>query len=85
MTEQIFLLLGLFGLFWWLAFIALQPFGVVTQDEAGDHVPGTPPSAPVRPRLLRKAWQATLCAALGVIAVVLAARWGILPEEILNP
>lgn len=50
---------------WWLAFIALLPFGDRTQIDEGNVVPGTEPSAPVAPRLGRKAiW------ALGIALVV---------------
>lgn len=38
---------------WWIVLFAVLPFGVRTQDEAGDVVPGTPESAPAKPRLLR--------------------------------
>jgi predicted secreted protein len=40
---------------WWLAFFAMLPFGVRSQLEEGEVVPGTEPSAPVAPRLRRKA------------------------------
>lgn len=32
---------------WWLAFFLVLPFGQVTQEEAGEVVPGTVSSAPV--------------------------------------
>jgi predicted secreted protein len=38
---------------WWITLFAVLPFGVRTQDEEGSVVPGTPESAPARPRLLR--------------------------------
>jgi len=38
---------------WWIVLFAVLPFGVRTQDEDGSVVPGTPGSAPTRPRLLR--------------------------------
>jgi predicted secreted protein len=54
---------------WWLAFFALLPVGVRSQLEEGNVVPGTEPSAPVTPRLWRKAGWAL------VIALVV---WGAL-------
>jgi predicted secreted protein len=45
--------LGLFFVIWWTLLFAVLPFGVRTQAEAGDIVPGTPASAPVLPRLKR--------------------------------
>ena len=39
---------------WWIVLFAVLPFGVKTQAEEGDVVPGTPKSAPGLPLLLRK-------------------------------
>jgi len=39
---------ALFFMIWWLVLFAVLPFGVVTQDETNDVVPGTPGSAPTR-------------------------------------
>ena len=33
---------------WWMTLFAVLPFGVRTQDEDGDVVPGTPGSAPAK-------------------------------------
>jgi predicted secreted protein len=38
---------------WWIVLFAVLPFGVRTQQEEGSVVPGTPESAPHKPRLLR--------------------------------
>jgi predicted secreted protein len=38
---------------WWTVLFAVLPFGVRTQGEAGEVVPGTPASAPATTRLLR--------------------------------
>ncbi len=37
---------------WWITLFAVLPFGLRTQDEAGDIVPGTHASAPTKPRFL---------------------------------
>ncbi len=42
------LALALYFMIWWLVLFAVLPFGVVTQDETADVVPGTPGSAPAR-------------------------------------
>jgi predicted secreted protein len=47
------LAIALYVMIWWITLFAVLPFGVSTQGEAGDVVPGTPASAPVTPRLLR--------------------------------
>lgn len=54
---------------WWLAFFVMLPVGVRSQLEEGSVVPGTEPSAPIAPRLWRKALWA-LVIALGVWAVL---------------
>lgn len=40
--------IALYFMIWWLVLFAVLPFGVVTQDEMSDVVPGTPGSAPTR-------------------------------------
>jgi predicted secreted protein len=55
---------------WWLVLFAVMPWGMRTQDEAGETVLGTPRSAPVKPRLLAKAIATTI-----VAAVVVGALW----------
>jgi predicted secreted protein len=36
---------------WWIALFVVLPFGVHSQHEMNDIVPGTEPGAPARPRL----------------------------------
>jgi predicted secreted protein len=38
---------------WWIMLFAVLPFGVRTQGEDGNVVPGTPESAPAQQRMLR--------------------------------
>lgn len=45
--------IAVYFVIWWIVLFAVLPFGVRTQHEAGEIVPGTPASAPVAPRLLR--------------------------------
>lgn len=47
------LAIALYFIIWWTTLFAVLPFGVRTQAESGDVVPGTPASAPVLPRLRR--------------------------------
>ncbi len=50
---------------WWLVFFTTLPFGIKAPEEVGQAVvPGTVPSAPVRPRLWLKAGIATLVSAV---------------------
>lgn len=49
---------------WWLAFFMMLPVGVRSQLEDGSVVPGSEPSAPIAPRLWRKAVWALVIALL---------------------
>ncbi len=64
--------LALYFIIWWMVLFAVLPFGLTTQEEAGDIVPGTPGSAPARSRMLRIFLINTVVAAI-VFAVVWAA------------
>ncbi len=51
----------LFLTIWFVVLFAVLPFGIRSQHEAGDYVPGTDPGAPVEPRLFIKAvWTTAL-------------------------
>jgi predicted secreted protein len=46
--------LAIYFMIWWIILFAMLPFGLNrTQEEAGEIVPGTEPSAPNRPRFLK--------------------------------
>ncbi len=47
------ILIAIYIFIWWTSLFAVLPFGVRTQQEEGSVVPGTPESAPAKPRLLR--------------------------------
>jgi predicted secreted protein len=64
------LAIALYFVIWWTTLFAVLPFGVRTQGEAGEIVPGTPASAPVKPRL---AWVAGVNTI--VSAIVFAVIW----------
>jgi len=61
--------LAIYIFIWWITLFAVLPFGVRTQDEAGEVVPGTPGSAPAKQRMLRIFMINTLVA-LVVFAIV---------------
>ena len=48
---------------WWTILFAVLPWGVRSQEESDDVVPGTEPGAPVSPLLVKKAIATTLVAA----------------------
>jgi predicted secreted protein len=67
--------LALYFIIWWTVLFAVLPFGVHTQGEAGEVVPGTPASAPVAPRMLRTFAITTVVAGV-VFALVYAVLVG---------
>jgi predicted secreted protein len=71
-TVRITFALAIYLVIWWTVLFAILPLGVRTQGEDGSVVPGTPESAPTRPRLVRVVVLTTLVSAV-VFALVLAA------------
>ena len=49
---------------WWITLFAVLPFGVRSQHETGEIVPGSEAGAPIRPLLLKKVIANTILAAL---------------------
>lgn len=54
---------------WWIVLFATLPWGVRTQQEDESIIPGTAPSAPVQPMLLRKA-AATTVISVAIVALI---------------
>jgi predicted secreted protein len=65
---------------WWIVLFAVLPFGVRTQAEEGSVVPGTPESAPAKPRLLRIFLINTL-----VASIVFALVYGAIVYKVVTP
>ena len=55
--------LAIFVLIWWVVLFAVLPWGIRSQHEGGEMVPGTDPGAPTTFRLGRKLLWTTLVAA----------------------
>jgi predicted secreted protein len=81
---------AIYFIIWWMVLFAVLPFGVRSQVEAGDVVPGSDPGAPALPKLWSKVLWTTLVSA-GVFAIFqviyryrlislddLATLWGLL-------
>ncbi len=64
--------IAVYFIIWWVTLFAILPFGVRTQDEAGDVAPGTVSSAPHRSRIGVK-----LLATTVVSAIVFSVLWGL--------
>ena len=57
--------LAIYFMIWWIVLFAVLPFGMRrTQQEAGDVLPGSEPSAPERPHFLRVVIITTVLATL---------------------
>ena len=68
--------LAVYFVIWWLVLFAVLPWGVRTQAEAGTVEPGSPESAPVHPRLAKKAVITTLVAAIVFVLVYIVHAQG---------
>ncbi len=53
---------------WWLVLFMVLPWGVTSQRDAGEIVPGTADGAPVKPQLIKKAL---------ITTGIATAAWGI--------
>jgi predicted secreted protein len=66
---SIFTALAIYFVVWWLVLFAVLPWGVRSQDESGEVVPGTDPGAPILPNLKRKLVWTT------IVATVVFSAW----------
>lgn len=73
--------IALYFVIWWTTLFAVLPIGVRTQGEAGDVVPGTPASAPAKPRVLWILGVNTLVSAVVFAIVWLAVVYQLVPIE----
>ena len=67
----------LYAVTWFMTLFCVLPIRTVSQDEAKDIVPGTPPGAPAGEVMKRKAWITTLIATpiWAVIVAVIMSGW----------
>ena len=76
---------AIYFIIWWLTLFAVLPFGVRTQGEDGDVVPGTPESAPAKPQLVRVFITTTLVAALMFAVIWAAVEFGWISRDLFSP
>jgi predicted secreted protein len=78
--------LAIYTFIWWITLFAVLPFGVRTQHEDGNIVPGTPESAPAQQRMVRIFLINTLVASVvfAIVYVIISYRL-ISPENIPLP
>ena len=61
--------LAVYFVIWWTSLFAILPFGIRSQREAGEVVPGSDPGAPARPRLALRLLANTIVAGAIWLAV----------------
>jgi predicted secreted protein len=71
------LAIAVYFIIWWTVLFAVLPIGVRTQGEEGSVVPGTPESAPVRPRYLLILGLTTLLSTAVFALVYALLVWGL--------
>jgi predicted secreted protein len=71
--------IAIYVVIWWVVLFAMLPIGVRTQAEEGEVSPGTPESAPHRPRLLPKMLATTV-----VASIVFAAVYAIVVHRVIT-
>jgi predicted secreted protein len=62
--------IAVFVTIWWILLFAVLPFGVQSQHESAEIVPGSDPGAPVAPRLVLKAVWTTGLSLIAFIALM---------------
>jgi predicted secreted protein len=68
--------IAIYILIWWVVLFAMLPIGVRTQGEDEAIVPGTPASAPTRPRLIRVVLLTTATSAVMFVLI-----WALLRSD----
>lgn len=59
--------LAVYFVIWWTILFAILPFGIKSQQETGEIVPGSDPGAPARPQLLKRVlWNTVVSAVIWV-------------------
>jgi predicted secreted protein len=67
--------IAVYFIIWWLTLFIVLPFGVRSQAEADQLVPGTEPGAPLKPRLWIKLLINTCLAGIVFLGWVVATRY----------
>ena len=62
-------IIAVYFVVWWIVLFAVLPWGMRTQEEEGEVVLGTVPSAPHNPKLFRKAIATSIVAAIVTLGI----------------
>jgi predicted secreted protein len=65
-------IIAIYFVLWWVVLLAVLPWGVHSQQESGEVIPGTDPGAPSAPSIWRKLVWTTIISAvvLGIFATI---------------
>jgi predicted secreted protein len=69
--------LAIYFIIWWLALFVVLPWGVRSQQEAGEVLPGSDPGAPAIPLIGRKLIATTVVATVCFVAFLLLRNSGL--------
>jgi predicted secreted protein len=77
-------IIAIYFIIWWVVLFAVLPWGVRSQEESGEVIPGTDPGAPVAHRIWMKLIWTTVVASVvfGVLYGIYAG--GLIPLEFLK-
>lgn len=79
------LAVAIYFIVWWTVLFAVLPIGLRTQEEEGNVVPGTPESAPARPRFLFIIGLTSLISAVVFALIYAVVVWRIVDWDRLFP
>lgn len=77
-------ILAIYFIIWWTVLFAVLPFGVRSQHEAGDVVPGSDPGAPAIHRVWGKMLWTTVIASVIFAIFYVVYTQGLIPYEWLS-
>jgi len=73
--------IAVYFVLWWVVLFAVLPWGVRSQEESGEVVPGTDPGAPTFPALWRKLMWTTISSGIMFVLGALLFRYQIVTLE----
>ncbi len=75
--------IAIYFIIWWVVLFAVLPWGVHSQQESGEVVPGTDPGAPAVHRVWRKLIWTTVVAAMVFAMLTAIYKLGLIPVDFL--
>ena len=72
---------AIYFIIWWVTLFAVLPWGIRSQAESGEVVPGSDPGAPAVPNLLAKLGWTTLVATVVFVLAALAYAYRLVTLE----